>query len=77
MGRGADVHVGVVEHEVVEVDQLTVEPAAASVKWVRATKPARIGLLASRSSSRANESSALASVWFRISIGRTVMLPWR
>ena len=28
MGRGADVHVGVVEHEVVEVDQLTVEPQA-------------------------------------------------
>ena len=28
MGRGADVHVGVVEHEVVEVDQLAVEPQA-------------------------------------------------
>ena len=28
MGRGADVHVGVVEHEVVEVDQLTVQPQA-------------------------------------------------
>ena len=63
MGRGADVHVGVVEHEVVEVDQLAVEPQAgvASVKWVRATKPARIGLLASRSSRRARESSAAAS----------------
>ena len=28
MGRGADVHVGVVEHEVVEVDQFAVEPQA-------------------------------------------------
>ena len=28
MGRGANVHVGVVEHEVVEVDQLAVEPQA-------------------------------------------------
>ena len=35
--------------------------AAASVKWVRATHPSRIGLLASRSSSRASESSAAAS----------------
>ena len=30
MGRGADVHVGVVEHEVVEVDQLAVQPQAGS-----------------------------------------------
>ena len=28
LGRGADVHVGVVKHEVVEVDQLAVEPQA-------------------------------------------------
>ena len=28
MGRGANVHVGVVEHEVVEVDQFAVEPQA-------------------------------------------------
>ena len=28
MGRGANVHVGVVEHEVVDVDQLAVEPQA-------------------------------------------------
>ena len=28
MGRGADVHAGVVEHEVVEVDQFAVEPQA-------------------------------------------------
>ena len=28
VGRGADVHVGVVEHEIVEVDQFAVEPQA-------------------------------------------------
>src|SRR5258707_7228200 len=30
VGRGANVHVGVVEHEVVEVDQLAVQPQAGS-----------------------------------------------
>ena len=41
MGRGADVHVGVVEHEIVEVDQLAVEPqTGAGVGEVGAGDPA-------------------------------------
>ena len=28
VGRGADIHAGVVEHEIVEVDQLAFEPQA-------------------------------------------------
>ena len=63
VGRGADVHAGVVENEIFEVDELALQPqAGAGVgKWVRATQPSRIGLLASRSSSRASASSAAAS----------------
>ena len=63
VGRGADVHAGVVEHEVVEVDQFAVEPqTGAGVGKVGAgDKPSRIGLLASRSSRRASASSAAAS----------------
>ena len=64
VGRGADVHAGVVENEIFEVDQLAFAATGrpqASVKWVRATQPSRIGLLASRSSSRASASSAAAS----------------
>ena len=63
MGRGADVHAGVVEHEIVEVDQFAFQPqTGAGVGEVGpAIQPSRIGLLARRSSSRATVSSAAAS----------------
>ena len=64
MGGRADVHAGVVQHEVFEVHEFALEPqGGAAFRKMRPgeIQPSRTGLARSRSSRRASASSAWAS----------------